>query len=30
MEEAKAATAALKAKGVKNVLITLGDAGADP
>lgn len=28
MEEAKAATAALKARGVKNVLITLGDAGA--
>lgn len=28
MEEAKAATAALKAKGVKNVLITLGEAGA--
>ncbi len=28
MEEAKAATEALKAKGVKNVLITLGEAGA--
>lgn len=28
MEEAKAATAALKAKGVKNVLITLGESGA--
>jgi ribokinase len=28
MDEAKAATAALKAKGVKNVLITLGEAGA--
>ena len=28
METAKAATAALKAKGVKNVLITLGEAGA--
>lgn len=28
MEQAKAATAALKAKGVKNVLITLGEAGA--
>ena len=28
MDEAKAATAALKAKGVKNVLITLGESGA--
>ena len=28
IEQAKAATAALKAKGVKNVLITLGEAGA--
>ncbi len=28
MDEAKAAAAALKAKGVKNVLITLGEAGA--
>ena len=28
MDEAKAATAGLKAKGVKNVLITLGEAGA--
>lgn len=28
MDTAKAATAALKAKGVKNVLITLGEAGA--
>ena len=28
MDEAKAATAALKEKGVKNVLITLGEAGA--
>ncbi len=28
MEQAKAAAAALKAKGVKNVLITLGEAGA--
>ncbi len=28
MEEAKAATAALKEKGVKNVLITLGESGA--
>lgn len=28
MDEGKAATAALKAKGVKNVLITLGEAGA--
>ena len=28
MEEARAAAAALKAKGVKNVLITLGEAGA--